>query len=86
MKLFHLSARDYLRILTEKKHGQIKLQHLKKVRIWTFGWLVHQINSIYEILKPKQNLKKNKVVTGKTSFLVTGLLCTPHSICLNMGF
>ena len=29
------------RILTGKKHPQIKLQHLRKVWIWTFGSLVH---------------------------------------------
>ena len=35
-----------LRILTGKKHRQIKLQRLKKVRIWEFGLLVQQINSL----------------------------------------
>ena len=35
----------------EKKHPQIKLQRFREVRIWTFGWLVHQINSWYEVLK-----------------------------------
>ena len=35
----------------------------------------------------KQNYqKKNKVVTGKTPFFVIGPFCTPHSICLNIGF
>ena len=34
-----------LRILTGKKHPKIKLQRLRKIRIWTFGSLVHQINS-----------------------------------------
>ena len=34
-----------LRILTGKKHSKIKLQRLRKMRIWTFGSLVHQINS-----------------------------------------
>ena len=34
-----------LRILTEKKHPEIKLQRLRKIRILTFGSLVHQINS-----------------------------------------
>ena len=33
-----------LRIVTRKKHPKIKLQHLRKIRIWTFGSLVHQIN------------------------------------------
>ena len=31
-------------ILTGKKHRQIKLQRLQKVRTWAFGSLVHQIN------------------------------------------
>ena len=34
---------SYLRILTGKKHPKIKLQHLRKIRIWTFGSLVDQI-------------------------------------------
>ena len=46
--------------------------------IWTFGWLVHQINSLYKDLKLKQNFPK-KVVTGKTLFFVLGLFYTPHS-------
>ena len=36
----------FLRILTGKKHRQIKLQSLQRVRIWEFGSLVHQINSL----------------------------------------
>ena len=38
-----ISKESVLRILTERKHPEIKL--LRKVRIWTFGLLVHQINS-----------------------------------------
>ena len=34
-----------LRILTGKKHPKIKLQRLRKIRLWTFGSLVHQINT-----------------------------------------
>ena len=34
-----------LRILTGKKHPKIKPQGLRKMRIWTFGSLVHQISS-----------------------------------------
>ena len=48
--------------------------------------MVHQINSLYEVLKLEQNFRKNKKVTGKTSFFVIGLSCTPHSICLNINF
>ena len=50
-----------------KKHPYIKLQCFRKVWIWTFGWLVHQINSIYEVLKLNQNFQKRKVVTGNCS-------------------
>ena len=62
------------------------LQRFQKVSIWTFGWLVYQINSIYEFPKLKQNFRKREVVTGKTPFFVIGPFCTPHSICLNIGF
>ena len=36
----------HLRILTGKKHSQIKLQRLPKVQILAFGSLVHQVNSL----------------------------------------
>ena len=35
-----------LRIVTGKKHRQMKLQRLQKVQIWAFGLLVQQINSL----------------------------------------
>ena len=60
--------RTHLRILTGKKQRQIKLQHLQKVGIWISGSLVHQINSLKEVFKLKQNFQKNKVVTVKTPF------------------
>ena len=75
-----------LRILTGKKHPKIKLQRLQKIRMWTFGSLVHQINSFSEVLKPEQIFQKNKVVTGKTPLFVIGPFCSRHSICLNIGF
>ena len=59
-------------------------EQFRKVLIWTFGWLVHQIDSIYEVPKLKQNFWKKKVVTGKTPFFVIGQFCTLHFICLNM--
>ena len=71
---------NFLRILTGKNHPQIKLQHLRKVWIWTFGFFVHQINYFYEILKLKQNFRKDEVATGKTLFFVIGLFCTPHFV------
>ena len=77
---------NLLKILTEKKHPQIKLQRFRKVGIWTFRWLIHQINSLNEVLKLKQNFRKNKVVTGKTPFFVICPFCTILSVCLNIGF
>ena len=40
------SVLHQLSILTGKKHHKIELQRLQKIRIWTFGLLVHQINSL----------------------------------------
>ena len=62
----HKSHIYYLRILTGKKHPKIKLQRLRKIRIGTFGLLVHEINSFQEVLKLKQIFQKIKAVTGKT--------------------
>ena len=59
-----------LRILTGKKHHQMKLQLLQKVWIWTLGSLVHYIDTLQEALKLKQNFQKNKAVAGKTPFFV----------------
>ena len=42
-------------------------------------------NSLYEVLKLKQNFRKTKVVTGKTQFFVKGPSCTPYSICLTLA-
>ena len=75
-----------LKILAGKKHPQIKTQRFRKIWTWIFGWLVHQIISLYKILELKQNFLKNKVVTGKTPFFAIGPLHTLHSICLKIGF
>ena len=75
-----------LEILTGKKHPKIKLQCLRKIQMWTFRSLVHQINSFQEVLKLKQISQKNKAVTGKTPLFVKGQFCSRHSICLNIGF
>ena len=72
-----------LRIITGKKHPKIKVQRFRKVRIWTFRWLLHQITSLYEVLKLKQNSQKNNVVTFKTLFFVIGSSCIPYP---NIGF
>ena len=52
---FNTALIPLLRILTGKKHRQIKLQRLQKVQIWAFGSLVYQIKSLLEVLKLKQN-------------------------------
>ena len=75
-----------LRILTGKKHHQIRLQRLQQVQIWVFELLAQQINSLQEVLKLKHSFRKNKVVTGKTPLFLLGLFCSHHSICLNIGF
>ena len=54
-----------LRKLTGKKHRQTKRQRLQKVRIWAFGSLLYQINSLYEVLKLKQNLQETKQLLAK---------------------
>ena len=41
---------------------------------------------INEVLKLKQNFRKNKVITDKTPFFVIDQFCTPHPICFNIGF
>ena len=83
---FNFKDSIILRIFTGKKHPKIKLQRLRKIRILTFGSLVHQINSFQEVLKLEQIFQKNKVVTGKTPLFVIGPFCSRHSICLNIGF
>ena len=45
--------------------------------IWVVGIFIG-------IFKLKQNLQKNKVVTGKTPFFVIGPFFTQHSICLKL--
>ena len=65
MDIANIEPHDELRILTGKKHHQIKLQRLQKVRMWAFGSLVHQINSLEEVLKLKQNFQKIKQLLAK---------------------
>ena len=49
-------------------------------------WVVGTANQLfYEVLKPRQNFRKAKLVTVKTWFFVIGSFCTPHSISLNIG-
>ena len=69
-----------------EKDPQIKLQRFWKVEIWTFEWLVHKINSLYEVFKLKQNFRNKWSSYGKTPFFAIDPFCTPHSIYLNIGF
>ena len=76
----NLGKFSILRIVTGKKHAKIR-----KIWIWTFVSLVHQINSIQEVLKLKQIFqKKNKLVTSKIPLFVICQFCSHHSICLNI--
>ena len=81
-----LKGHTYWRILTGKKHPKIKLQRLQKIRIWTFGSLAQQINSLYEVLKLEQIFEKNKVVTGKTLLFLIGPFCSRHSVVLTLAY
>ena len=49
-----------LRILTGKKHPKIKLRRLRKIPILTIGSLIHQIDSLQEVLKLEQIFQKKK--------------------------
>ena len=73
-----------LRIPTGKKHPKIKLKCLRKIRILTFGSLVHEINSFQEVLKLEHIFKKNYVVTGKTPLFVIGPFCSHNFIFLTL--
>ena len=65
--LISVAFKSILKKLTGKKYSKVKLQRFRKVWIWTFGWLIHQTNPVCEDPKLKQNFRKGKVVTGKTS-------------------
>ena len=71
-----------LRILKGKKRPKSKLQRSRKIQIWTFGSLVHQINSFQKIIKVEQIFQKNKVVTGKSPLFIISPFYSRHSICL----
>ena len=71
---------------TRREKVQIKFDHFRKLWNLTFGWFVQQTNSLYEVLKLKQNFCESKLVTGKTPSFVIGPFCIQHSICFNFGF
>ena len=64
--------------------GMFGMWDVQDVRCWRCGmWDVGCLPGcgmlIYNALKLKQNLRKNKVVDGKTPFFVVGPFCTHHS-------
>ena len=67
--------------ITLSKGMSMDIWRFQKVWVWTFAWPVDQISFLYEVLKLKQSFQKNKVVAGKTPFLIT-----PQSICPNIGY
>ena len=58
-----------LRIVKGKKQPKVKPQRLRKIKIWTFGSFIHQINSFQEVLKLKQIFQK------KSSYWQNSTLC-----------
>ena len=55
------------------------------INIWVVG-ISNQLFLRSFLNWKKKKIKKNKVVTSKTPFFVMSLLCTPHSIFLNISF
>ena len=55
--------------------------------IWAIG-ILNQLFILKFILDSYTQIKflKNEVVGGKRPFFVMGPFCTPHSVCLNIGF
>ena len=68
-----------------KKALSNKTPALTESRNMGFGSLVHDLNSLEEVLKLKQNFQKNIVVTSKTTFFMISPFRGHHSNCLNIG-
>ena len=54
-------------------------------------WGIGTVNQLFEnvcnsLFWSNYVFKKNEVVSGKNLSFVIGPFCTPHSICLNIGF
>ena len=90
-----LQSPNFLRLtIYKKKFKDTHREEAPSNKAWTLSksinmdiWvLVQQINFLFEVLKLKQNFRKSKEVTGKTLFFVIGAFCTPHFICLDIGF
>ena len=85
ISVFHIKKENFM-ILTGETNSQIKLQHLQKVWIWAFGYLVHQSNSLEDVVKLEPNFRKNKVVTGKTRFVMIVHFVLPILFVLTLNF
>ena len=78
-----------LRILAGKKTPSNKTPMLSK----SMNMDISVVSTLIQLfirgsyLKLKQNFRKKKVVTGKILFFVIGdPFCSPHFICLSIGF
>ena len=50
-------------------------------------WAIGAINQVFiRVSYTRIKFSKNELVSGKSRFFAIGLFCTPHSICLNIGF
>ena len=71
-RIVMISVIYYLKDTHREKAPSNKTPTLTKSINMDIQGLVHQINSLYEILKLKLNFRKKKIVTGKTSFFIIG--------------
>ena len=74
----NFASYQYIFSLKDTHREKAPSKRFRKVWIWTFEWL-------YEVLKLKQNFRKNTVVTSKILFFVIGPRCIPHFICLTLA-
>ena len=65
-----------------KVHSQIKLVFMKSMNMYIWG----RSAICKKFLYSNKVLKKNKVVSGKTPFVVIGPFYAHHSIGPNIGF
>ena len=84
-----IKRRNTKNCFSKSKHTQKNSSAYKKYKsILKYNpWVVATSNQFFkEVFKLKQNFQISKVVTGKTLYFVKGPFCTPHSICLDIGF
>ena len=50
-------------------------------------WAIGILNQLFiRVCYTQIKFSKKEVVSRKSAFFVIGPFCTPHSICLNIGF